>query len=91
MFSRTITVTNKTGLHARPATEFVTKAKSFASKVSVKRAESADAPVNAKSIIRLLSAGIAQGSTIEIIAEGPDEAEAVNALVELIETGFGEE
>ena len=91
MFAKNVTVTNKTGLHARPAAEFVAKAKSFSSKITIKKAGSDQDPVNAKSIIRLLSVGVTQGTEIELCADGPDETEAVNALIELIESGFGEE
>lgn len=91
MYSKTVTVTNKTGLHARPAAEFVAKAKGFASKINIKRAGSEQDAVNAKSIIRLLSVGVTQGTEVELIADGADEKEAVEALVELIESGFGEE
>ncbi|MEA5050028.1 MAG: HPr family phosphocarrier protein [Oscillospiraceae bacterium] len=91
MITRKTTVVNETGLHARPASDFVLKAKSFESKITIRETESSDEPVNAKSIIRLLSIGIAQGTEIEITADGPDEKEAVDALVALIESGFGEE
>lgn len=47
-------------------------------------------PVNAKSIVSVLTQCLAQGTVAEIYAEGPDEEQAVEALVELIQSGFGE-
>ena len=90
MFCKVVTVKNKTGLHARPASEFVSKAKSFACTVTIRKAGGEQEPVNAKSMLRLLSLGLVQGTEVEIAADGADEAAAVNALVELVESGFGE-
>ena len=91
MYCGSVTVQNISGLHARPASEFVARAKGFQSKISIRRMES-DKPVgNAKSIIVLLSMGICQGESVEITAEGPDEQEAVAELTALIERGFGED
>ena len=91
MYCGSVTVQNISGLHARPASEFVARAKGFQSKISIRRMES-DKPVgNAKSIIVLLSMGICQGESVEITAEGPDEQEAVPELTALIESGFGED
>ena len=87
-----VTVTNSSGLHARPASDFVGTAKTFQSAVTIRVADRpADTAVNAKSIIRLLSLGIVKGTRIEISAEGADELNAVDALVSLIDSGFGEE
>lgn len=87
-----VTVTNSSGLHARPASDFVGTAKAFQSAVTIRVADHpADTAVNAKSIIRLLSLGIVKGTRIEISAEGADESNAVDALVSLIDSGFGEE
>lgn len=90
MYSKTVTIVNATGLHARPASEFVLEAKKFASKVFIQPVGSAGAPINAKSMVRLLSVGIAKGTEVEISAEGEDEQQAVEALVALVQTGFGE-
>ena len=87
-----VTVTNSSGLHARPASDFVGTAKTFQSAVTIRVADRpADTAVNAKSIIRLLSLGIVKGTRIEISADGADESNAVDALVSLIDSGFGEE
>lgn len=87
MVSRDITITNSIGLHARPATFFIQKANSFKSGIWV---EKDDRKVNAKSLLGVLSLGIAKGMTITIIADGVDEKSAVDALCELIDSGFEE-
>ncbi len=87
MVSRDVTITNSIGLHARPATFFIQKANSYKSGVWV---EKDDRKVNAKSLLGVLSLGIAKGMTITIIADGSDEAVAVNGLCELINSGFEE-
>ena len=92
MYTKKILLKNKSGLHARPASELVALAKKFESKITVRNADDENAlPVNAKSIVRLLSAGLSAGTTIEVFAEGQDEAEAVTALIHLIEHGMDEE
>ena len=88
MISREVTITNTIGLHARPATFFIQKANGFQSSVWV---EKEDRKVNAKSLLGVLSLGIAQGMTIKLIAEGADESEALDALEDLINTGFREQ
>ncbi len=88
MITRQVEIINKTGLHARPASDFVLAAKKYESKVSIRRLDGE--PVNAKSIVRLLAEGIGQGTQIELIIDGPDEEVAATELVALIESGFGE-
>lgn len=90
MYSKQTKVVNATGLHARPASDFVLAAKKYESKVTIRNVDEDGEAVNAKSIVRLLAEGMGQGTTIEIAAEGSDEQEAVDALVELVESGFGE-
>lgn len=87
MTQRDVTITNNIGLHARPATFFIQKANSFKSSIWI---EKDDRKVNAKSLLGVLSMGIAKGMTITLVADGQDESNAVAALVELIETGFAE-
>lgn len=89
MYAKTVTVLNKTGLHARPASDFVKEAAKFSSKITIKRLDE-DEEANAKSIVFLLSLGIGQGTEVEISAKGDDEQQAVDALTALIESGFGE-
>ena len=85
MISREVTITNAIGLHARPATFFIQKANSYQSTVWV---EKEDRRVNAKSLLGVLSLGIAQGMTVRLITEGADEADAMEGLVALIASGF---
>lgn len=87
MISRGVTISNSVGLHARPATFFVQKANSFKSSIWV---EKEDCRVNAKSLLGVLSLGITKGTTITLIADGADEAAAIDGLEELIAGEFGE-
>jgi len=87
MFMKETTVNNQVGLHARPATFFIQKANEFKSSIWVERD---DRRVNAKSLLGVLSLGIVKGTTISLMADGPDEEQAVNALVELINSDFSE-
>ncbi|MDV4149946.1 HPr family phosphocarrier protein [Clostridium sp. AL.422] len=90
MVKKTVVVKNKTGLHARPASEFVKNALKFKSNITICRTTEENREVNAKSIILLLSLGLCNGEEIEIVANGEDEKEAVDSLIKLIESGFGE-
>lgn len=85
MISREVTITNTIGLHARPATFFIQKANAYKCSVWV---EKEDRKVNAKSLLGVLSLGIAQGMTIKLIADGSDETEALDGLQALIDAGF---
>ena len=87
MCVKDVVVNNQVGLHARPATFFIQKANEFKSTVWVEKKERR---VNAKSLLGVLSLGIVGGTEIRIIVDGSDEEEALNALVELVESGFGE-
>ena len=87
MFMKDTTVNNQVGLHARPATFFIQKANEYKSSVWV---EKDDRRVNAKSLLGVLSLGIVKGTAINLIADGPDEEAAINALVELINSEFSE-
>ncbi len=84
------TILNSLGLHARPAMAFVDLANAFASAVSVRRTDG-DEVVDGKSIMQMLLLAATQGTEIEIGAEGPDAAAAVDALVKLVESRFDEE
>lgn len=88
MTEATTTIENKTGIHARPASVFVQKASSFKSKVQLK---AKGKTVDAKSILMIMSMGLVKGTEITICADGPDEAEAVKALKDLVDAKFGEE
>ncbi len=88
MISRNVTIVNSMGLHARPATFFVQNAHKYKSNIWV---ESGDRKVNAKSLLGVLSLGIAKGMTVALIADGYDEEEALENLATLIDTGIGEQ
>ena len=81
MYSKEVQVTNQVGLYARPATFFIQKANEFKSSIWV---EVEDRKINAKSLLGVLSMGITKGTRVSIIAEGPDEEEAVKALTEML-------
>ena len=85
MISQSVTIQNPVGLHARPATFFIQKANSYKSSIWV---EKEDCRVNAKSLLGVLSLGIVKGTTITLIADGPDEGAAVEGLVALINSDF---
>ena len=87
MLTKDVTITNNIGLHARPATFFIQKANSYKSSIWV---EKDDRKVNAKSLLGVLSLGIAKGMTVTLIADGQDEESAINGLIELVQTGFAE-
>ena len=85
MYVKEVKVENQVGLHARPATFFIQKANEYNSSIWVAKE---DRRVNAKSLLGVLSLGIVGDTTIEIIADGPDEEDAVNGLTELVKSGF---
>lgn len=87
MISRSVTIRNSVGLHARPATFFVQKANCYKSSIWV---EKEDCRVNAKSLLGILSLGISKGTEITIIADGADEADAIDGLAALVDGEFGE-
>lgn len=90
MYAKQTKIINKTGLHARPASTFVMATKNYKSDITIRNVDANGDPANAKSIIMLLAAGLSCGTTIEIAANGADEKEAVDALIALVEGGFGE-
>ncbi|MDF2566569.1 MAG: Phosphotransferase System HPr (HPr) Family [Oscillospiraceae bacterium] len=87
MFVKEVSVQNQVGLHARPATFFIQKANEFKSSIWVEKDERR---VNAKSLLGVLSLGIVGGTDIKIIADGADEKEAVDGLINLVDSGFAE-
>lgn len=79
MLKRTITLTNPSGLHARPAAILVSLAKSFASDVTV---QYRDKMADAKSILSVLSLGASQGAELDVTVDGTDEASAMDTLLD---------
>ena len=88
MTTRTVTVVNQLGMHARAAAKFVHLATRFEARVRVARD---GREMDGKSIMGILLLAAARGTTIRITADGADEADAVAALIELVESGFGED
>ena len=87
MISRSFTIRNKLGLHARPSAQLTQIASRFASEVFIAKDSRR---VNAKSIMGVMMLAAGTGSTVTIEATGADEEQAVAAVGELIESGFGE-
>src|ERR1700729_1315600 len=88
VLSRTVTISNKRGMHARAAAKFVMMAERFGASVDVIR-EGQTVP--ARSIMGLMMLGAGKGSAIELRAEGWDAKEALDALAALVESGFDEQ
>ena len=87
MITKEVVINNQVGLHARPATFFIQKANEFKSSIWV---EKEDRRVNAKSLLGVLSLGIVKGTSVNIVADGSDEKEALNTLAALIASDFSE-
>ncbi|MBQ4614193.1 MAG: HPr family phosphocarrier protein [Akkermansia sp.] len=87
MITKTLTVLNKLGIHARPAAQFVRVASRFQADVTV---EKDDESVDGKSIMGLMMLAVGCGAQIKVTAEGSDEAETIAALEELVAGKFGE-
>lgn len=88
MTSETIAIINPSGLHARPASNFVKIAARFRSSVEIVKNGKA---YNAKSMISILSACVKYGETIEIRANGEDEKEALAVIADAVKSGLGEQ
>lgn len=87
MVTKEVVINNQVGLHARPATFFIQKANEFKSSIWI---EKEDRRVNAKSLLGVLSLGIVKGTAVNLIADGADEANAIETLSELISSDFTE-
>lgn len=87
MVSEKVRVKNPSGFHLRPAGMLCEAAVSFGSKIYFCK-DGRD--YNAKSVLSVLGAGVKSGDEIEIFCEGSDETTALRALVELVDSGFGE-
>ena len=87
MISETVVIQNRVGLHSRPATSFIQKANEYKCSVWIEKSERR---VNAKSLLGVLSLGVLQGTEISIIADGPDERDAIDAMVSLVNSDFSD-
>jgi phosphocarrier protein HPr len=88
MISREFTISNKLGLHARPSAQITQTATRYRSEVYIAKGARR---VNAKSIMGVMMLAAGQGSVVVVDVDGPDEAEAIDALAQLILSGFGED
>lgn len=84
------TIDHPVGLHARPAAKFVQTAAQFQSSITVRNLTDGSDPVDAKSILSVLTLGVHKGYEVEITADGVDEKQAIEALQALIADNFGE-
>ncbi|MHB8473752.1 MAG: HPr family phosphocarrier protein [Gammaproteobacteria bacterium] len=84
---KNITIVNKLGLHARAAAKLVTLASEFECDIQLARA---GRQVNAKSIMGVMMLAAGKGTSLELIATGTDEVDAVNRLEKLVQERFGE-
>ena len=87
MITATATIVNKLGLHARPSAMLVTTAARFTSEVWFTKEA---LRVNGKSIMGVMMLAAERGSQLLVEVDGPDEAEALQAILKVIESGFGE-
>ena len=87
MVSEKVVIKNPTGLHLRPAGVLCKEAMNYASSITF-RFENITA--NAKSVLSVLGACIKTGDELEFICEGPDEREALEAIVTIVRNGLGE-
>lgn len=88
MVSKEVTILNATGLHARPASMFVQEAGKYKSEINI---INGDKKINAKSIMGIMAGGLSKDTIISIEAHGEDEQAAVDSLVSLVSSKFGEE
>ena len=89
--SRDIVVSNKLGLHARPAMQFVDLANSFNSDISVHKLGEEPADADGKSVMQMIILAATEGTPLRIEASGEDADQAVQKLAALFESKFGEE
>ncbi len=87
MLTQTTTIVNRLGLHARPSALLVTTAAKYESEVFFTKD---DLRVNGKSIIGVMMLAAEKGSSLTVEVNGPDEEDAMRAIVKVIESGFGE-
>ena len=87
MISKSMKILNKLGLHARAAAKVVSVANAYKSNITLKKDKK---NADAKSIMKILMLSASKGSSIEIIIDGNDQDDAMNAIVELFKNGFGE-
>lgn len=90
MIEKRIIITHKVGLHARPASLFVQTANKFTSNITAQNTSTNGEPVDAKSIIMVLTLGVQQNHELLLKAEGSDAEKAIQSLLDLVNSDFGE-
>ena len=88
MIKKTATIVNKLGLHARPAAQLVSTASGYETEVFFTKD---DLRVNGKSIMGVMMLAAEKGTQLVLEVDGPDEEQALEALLEVIASGFGED
>lgn len=88
MLEKTVIIKNRLGLHARPAAMLVQTVSKFKSRVKIFKG---DQEVDGKSIMGIMTLAAARGTNLRLIVDGEDEIQAVNEIVRLVESGFGED
>jgi len=88
MTEQVVTISNRAGIHARPAAVLVQAAKDYKANIYFEKGKDR---INAKSIMGILTLAAAYGTELAIIAEGEDEKEAVETIARLFESKFEEE
>lgn len=86
MVSQKVVIAEPTGLHLRPAGRLCEESQKYQSKIQIQKGTRL---ANAKSVLGILAARVQQGDEIVIICDGADEQEALSALVQLMQNGFG--
>ena len=89
--SRQVVISNKLGLHARPAMQFVDLANQFESTVTVHKGGDEPLDADGKSVMQMIILAATEGTPLDITAEGADAEDAVGQLAELVESKFGED
>jgi phosphocarrier protein len=88
MAEKDVTISNRAGIHARPAAMLVEISKNFKSSIYIERDTTR---INGKSILGIITLGASYGTKLKIIAQGVDENEAVESIARLFESNFEEE
>lgn len=90
MVEASTVVRHEVGLHARPAAVFVRAAAGFESEIAIANVTRGTKAINAKSIVAVFKIAVAKDHEIRLAADGPDEQEALDTLLNLVNTNFGE-
>ncbi|MBL1216882.1 MAG: HPr family phosphocarrier protein [Planctomycetes bacterium] len=87
LLKRTVVISNRLGLHARPVMTFVELASTFECRITVR---GRNQEVDGKSTLLMMTLGATRGTELEIEADGPDAKQALDSLAELVDRGFDE-